>query len=293
MVWEYCCPMARGGKMVRGFQVCILAAATALPVAAFAEEPASPAEQPDEFYSSLEDLALRRTISDFSGSGGSEQSGDQDGSLVGSTYGGLDGGSAGGYVNIGGPATSTFMAPPAPAEDKGLFRSIEFGLDWRPDVNTAEAKDHRTIGRSLAGRGLDRIGVRADVTALLRDEDKPESGGSAWRVSGMLGSTSLSLLREPGGPAAEIDDSASHMLWDVGVGWSRGGVSVNAGYQSTFSLNESGDDLASVGVLSLGADYSVVPGLSVFGELNMIDSPLESSEVGFGTVVIVGTGVSF
>lgn len=286
--------MARGRYMIRGYRAGILAAAIALPNVGYAEEPPANPEQSGEYYTNLEDLGLRRAISELSGSYPAQAEVGAEDNIVGSVYGDLEGGSAGGYVNLGGPSTSTFLAPAPAASEKGLMRSIEFGLDWGPDINiTDSGSDARSMGASLTGTQLDRIGVRADVTALLRNGDEPENRGSAWRVSGMLGSTSLSLMKEPGGSVIEIDDADGRMLWDVGVGWSSGAMSLNAGYQSTFSLIETGDDLASIGVLSLGADYSVVPGLSVFGEFNMIDGPLESSEIGFGTVVIVGTGVSF
>jgi hypothetical protein len=70
-------------------------------------------------------------------------------------------------------------------------------------------------------------------------------------------------------------------------------MSLNAGYQSVYSLNEAGESESAMAVLSLGADYSVLPGLSVYGELNVIDGPPDENEDGLGTVVIVGTGVSF
>ncbi|MEN8195628.1 MAG: hypothetical protein ABFS30_03820, partial [Pseudomonadota bacterium] len=67
----------------------------------------------------------------------------------------------------------------------------------------------------------------------------------------------------------------------------------NAGYQSANSLNQTGEEESAIAVFSLGADYAILPGFSIYGELNVIDGPPDEKEDGLGTVVIVGTGVSF
>jgi hypothetical protein len=285
--------MGQGGYRYWGKRVFILAAVASLPAAAFGDETRPTPTQTDEYFSTLEDLSLRRTISDLTIVPTQDTGANGDDGLPVNPYAGFEGGSAGGYVNIGGPATSTFLTSTLAEREQRLLDRVEFGVDWRPDVSSASIPDSRPLGRSVLGGEPDRIGLRADVTALLRNEGGERDTGTAWRVSGMLGSTSLSLMEDEGEAGSEIDDLGHGLLWDVAVGWSSGAMSLNAGYQSTFSLNETGDDMASVAVLSLGADYSLLPGLSVYGELNMIDSPLESSGEGFGAVVVVGTGVSF
>lgn len=204
-----------------------------------------------------------------------------------------EGSSAGGYVSLGTPATSTFFGSvPAEKEDPWID-GVEFGVDWRPDVGASDGAALRRKGRGLAGGKIDRVGVRADLTASLYDESPDNAGGSAWRVTGMLGSTSLSLLSSGSNPGLDVPSDYSGLLWDVGVGWSRGAMSVNAGYQSGYGLDEAVGDGSAIAVLSLGADYAILPGLSVYGEFNVINGPAAENYEGLGTVVLVGTGVSF
>ena len=46
-------------------------------------------------------------------------------------------------------------------------------------------------------------------------------------------------------------------------------------------------------VLSFGADYAILPGLSLYGELNVVDDPDSFGEERLGTVFILGTGLNF
>jgi hypothetical protein len=269
----------------------ILAASLLFPAAALADEPLTEADAPEGEYTELQDLRLRQDISDFNhfyaGQDGYAAAADDDLSAEAS-YGDGDGGSGGGYVTFGTPATSTFLGTLPEDHSDSLMDSVEFGVNWRADVSDAGDRSYRSLGRSLTGSEIDRIGFRADLTALMHDEAE-EGHSSAWRLTGMLGSTSLSLLSN--------DDlskpDAGGLLWDVGVGWSSGAMSLSAGYQSAYGLAEDGKDRAAIAVLSLGADYAILPGLSVYGEFNVIDGPLERTDTGPGAIVIVGTGVSF
>lgn len=244
-------------------------------------------------YFGLEELRLRRDITDLNhnyvlrpGDPESENTEFESGKF----YGDVDGGSAGGYVTFGGPATSTFLGSMPDMEPPSLMESVRFGMDWRADVSGAGNRDYRSLGRSLAGGEIDRVGVRADLTALMNRKEANGAGSTAWRLTGMLGSTSLSLLSDDD---VSPSTDGGGLLWDVGVGWSSGAMSVNAGYQSAYSLDAQSENRSAIAVLSLGADYLVLPGLSVYGEFNLIDSPLEESDTDLGALVILGTGVSF
>lgn len=268
--------------------------AISVPAIALADEDdIGSAPQEQGRYFGFEDLRLRRDITDLNhnyvlrpdspaGEGAEFESGE--------LYDSGDGGSAGGYVTFGGPATSTFLGSMPDMEPPSLMESVRFGMDWRADVSGAGNRDYRSLGRSLAGSEIDRVGVRADLTALMNRAEADDTGSTAWRVTGMLGSTSLSLLSED-----DVSPSADGggLLWDVGVGWSSGAMSVNAGYQSAYSLDGQSENRSAIAVLSLGADYVVLPGLSVYGEFNLIDSPLEETDTELGALVILGTGVSF
>lgn len=272
----------------------LLAAAVSLPAVALGDEGAiGVAPEAADYYSGLEDLSLRKDITSLGQYYfvGSENTADAAGGFA-AEIPLLDGrgGSSGGYVNFGSPATSAFLGM-APENSAGSFLDgVEFGVDWRPDVSGAQNSDYRTLVRSLSGGEFDRVGVRADLTALLRDELDGDSGSTVWRITGMLGSTSLSLLSNDD---LSSDAKGGGLLWDIGVGWSSGAVSVNAGYQSVYSLAESAADGSDLAVLSLGAGYVLMPGFSIYGEFNVVDGLFDESDEGRGTVVILGTEVSF
>lgn len=279
------------------FYISVLSAMVSLPTVGYADEAAKdPGPESEIYYPGLEDLSLRRDITGISHfyfvqprapaySGGDIAS---DG-----PYADVEGSSAGGYISFGTPSTSTFLGSVPEKKGDSWIDNVEFGVNWRPDVSGGEHQDYRRIGRGFAGSEIDRVGVRADLTALLYDETRDDLGSTAWRVTAMLGSTSLSLLAEDGGMGLESRADSGGLLWDIGVGWSSGAMSLNAGYQSAYSLNEAGEEESAIAVLSLGADYAIFPGFSVYGEFNVIDGPPDENEDGLGAVVIVGTGVSF
>lgn len=269
----------------------------ALPAAAHADEAVTDSDDMSEgFYSGLEEFSLRRDISGLSHfyfvgrKTPSDTGADNNLDPISVNPGGS---SAGGYVSLGTPTTSTFFGSVPEEQGDTLIDGVEFGMGWRPDVSANENRDPRRMGRGLAGSEIDRIGVRANLTAMLYDDSPDNAGGTAWRVTGMLGSTSLSLLSEDGASGLDSGAENSGFLWDIGVGWSSGAMSVNAGYQSAYSLDETIGDGSAIAVFSLGADYAILPGLSVYGEFNLIDGPTAENVEGLGTVVIVGTGVSF
>jgi hypothetical protein len=274
----------------------VISALISLPATGYADELATSSDPISESYNSgLEDLSLRRDIAGVShfyfiqprvpADPRSDIASD---ALPSNT----EGGSAGGYVSFGSPPTSTFLGSNSDENSDTWIDGVAFGVGWRPDVSDSENQNFRRAGRSFSGSEIDRVGLRADLTALLYDETARDAGSTAWRVTGMLGSTSLSLLSDNGGLDLESSGNGG-LLWDIGIGWSSGAMSVNAGYQSAYSLNETGEEESSIAVLSLGADYNILPGLSVYGEFNMIDRPLDYNEDGLGAVIILGTGVSF
>lgn len=202
-------------------------------------------------------------------------------------------------VFLGGPAEGGFVGfwdaaalpPVVPGEVAGSwFDRTEFGFDWRPYVTDSSERDPRRIGRLMTAGEVDHIGVRADLTALVPTDTQAAETASAWRITGMLGSTSLSLAS--GGPAVGVgNELTGDLYWDIGVGWSSGPVSLSAGYESIYREIEGVP--SGMAVLSFGADYAVLPGLSVYGELNVVDDPAAADEQGLGTVIVLGTGLNF
>lgn len=202
-------------------------------------------------------------------------------------------------VFLGGPAQGGFIGfwdaadlPPAAAgEVAGSWLDrTEFGFDWRPYVTDSKERNPRKIGRLMTAGDVDHIGVRADLTALVPTAAEEADAASAWRVTGMLGSTSLSLASGAPGTNAR-NDLTGDLYWDIGVGWSSGPISLSAGYESTYRQIEGVP--TGMAVLSFGADYAVLPGLSVYGEFNVVDDPALSAEQGLGTVIVLGTGLNF
>ncbi len=144
--------------------------------------------------------------------------------------------------------------------------------------------------RFLTGGGPDRVGLRADLTALLYDS-LDSSRTTAWRITGMFGTTSVSLTPDPYVALGAETDTDSGIMWDVGVGWSSGAISLNAGYLTAY--RETNGLPTNMAMLSFGADYTILPGLSLYGELNLVDDPETHGEERLGTVLIVGTGLNF
>jgi len=260
----------------------LAASAVLVPAAGLADNPREQLTGDGPYYFGLDEARLRRDIVDIryyyaQPSRLNLEPGDPREAFF---YFGA--GSAGAPVGQVKPATGLSEFPAGRSQDIGLW------VDWRPDVTgESHGADPRQIGRTLSGSDIERVGVRADVTALLFDDSG--AGTTAWRISGALGSTSLSLFSgEP--VVVGAADIGGGLLWDVGVGWSSGSVSLNAGYQSASSLVENGGDVA---VLSLGADYVILPGFSVYGELNVIDDTAATGTERLGTVFILGTGLNF
>lgn len=272
--------------MFARIQIVLAAAAAALiPASALADSPVPQPVETGTYYFGLDEISLRRDIVDVRYYYTRASRPDVDDPHDDFVFFGA------GFTDTAGTRLLSATAPSAlgnPEFASDRAQGIGLWVDWRPDVTMGySGADPRQIGRSLTGSEIKRVGVRADVTALLFDDSG--DGTTAWRLSGTLGSTSLSLVS--GSPAvAGALDADGGLLWDVGVGWSSGPMSVNAGYQSASRLVASGGDIA---VLSLGADYAILPGLSIYGELNVIDDPATTGDQRLGTVIILGTGLNF
>jgi len=277
-------------QVVRGrLHIGVLLAALSAPSAVFADtREEGPPTNTGSYYFTIDHSNLRRDIADVRYYYAQPSVAGTESIEPGSDFVFFGSGITGGFAGLWVPSGAGLRSGSGPAVPSGWSRDVQFGIDWRPDVSGNSVSGARQIGRALVGSEIDRIGVRADVTALLFDESG--LGTTAWRVSGMLGSTSLSLVSgdaQVGGTT----ESDGGLLWDVGVGWSSGAMSLSAGYQSVLHIVDG--NAADMAVLSLGADYLVLPGLSVFGEFNVIDDSSGLGDERLGTVVIVGTGLNF
>lgn len=257
---------------------------------AFAGESADPAIETGEFFYGFDEVSLRRGIADVAYLGAEpvekpEESESGNGLIF------LGSGFSGGFLGFWDPAvgqTGSSGGRNLNSNSSWIDR-IQIGVDWRPDLGASSAANPRATVRYLTGSEPDRIGVRADLTAILVDGLDP-SRATAWRVTGMFGSTSVSLA--PGASTSLENESDGGLMWDVGIGWSSGSISLNAGYLSAYSQRTDGL-VSDMTALSFGADYAVLPGLSFYGELNVVDDPGSFGEERLGTVFIVGTGLNF
>ncbi len=245
----------------------------------------------DVFFGFDED-SLRRDIAGIAYLGASQPEEPQESdSGTGLVFlgGGLGGGGLPGFWDpvAGGPGSpdAAFSNSAANWTDR-----IQIGLDWRPDLGVSSSPNPRTAMRYLAGSEPDRVGLRADLTAVLFDGSDP-SQATAWRITGMLGSTSVSLAPGTVAAAGAGNEGNSGLMWDIGVGWSSGPVSLNAGYLSTYT--EVDGVTSGMAALSFGADYVVLPGLMLYGEMNVVDDLDTLGDERLGTVFIVGTGLNF
>lgn len=253
---------------------------------ALADADSVAADSGDYFYG-FDEASLRRDIAGVAYRGDG-QADEVEGSDNGSGMVFL----GGGYIGFWYPASGD---PDFPNEG-GLNSTsrwtdrIQIGVDWRPDLGVSASSSPRATVRYLTGGEPDRVGVRADLTALLYDRLDP-SRATAWRITGMFGSTSVSLTPDPNKVLDAENDTGGGLMWDIGIGWSSGAISLNAGYLAAY--RETNGLTADIAVLSFGADYAILPGLSLYGEVNLVDDREIYGEERLGTVLIVGTGLNF
>lgn len=203
----------------------------------------------------------------------------------------LGSGADGEIAGYGGVAPLGAVGGPA-VTSPALYDGVEIGVLWQPELVDGQTGSPRVNIRNLAGNEPDRVGVRADVTAILFDESDP-SRTTAWRVTGSFGSTSFSLAPEEAVTPEDGIETQSGIMWQVGVGWSSGSVSLNADYLSSYKDTGENGLESDMAVLSFGAGYAIIPGLSLYGELSLVDESAEFDVGRLDTVVIIGTGLNF
>lgn len=267
----------------------LLGIVIAMPGAARAEEAGGPTGGGKPYYFAFDESSLRRDIARIRDFYVDQESGEpaesENSELVF-----IDAVASSGFVGFWDPGDDLSSTSYETANT--WFNRVEFGFGWTPELTAAEERDARSVTRSLAGLDVEKVGVRADLTALFRDDPRSGAGASAWKVTGMLGATSLSLA--PGGDMGWAEESSTdNLLWDIGIGWSSGPISLSAGYQSVYMALEGEESGVTASRLSVGADYVVVPGLSVYGEFNVVDDPALDGEERLGTIVVIGTGLNF
>lgn len=254
---------------------------------AFAEGERADSRNP-EYYFAFDEVAMRRDsarIREFYVA--PETEAPAEATETGMVF--LGGAAEGGFVGFwDGGTTAGGDAGGAPSS---WLDRMEIGFDWRPYATGARHRDPRRIGRFATAGDVDQVGVRADLTALLPTGPAADGAASAWRITGMLGSTSLSLTSDLPVDPRSGTNFTEELYWDIGVGWSSGPMSLSAGYETTY--RDVAGVPAGMAVLSFGADYAVLPGLSVYGEFNVVDDPAAAEQQGLGTVIILGTGVNF
>ena len=102
--------------------------------------------------------------------------------------------------------------------------------------------------------------------------------------------------------AAHNTDGDAGEYWNIGLAYNHGNGSVSIGYHSgevdigRVSATDTNSYSIESDVQSIGADYSIAPGLTAFGEVNIIDSDGTTAGGSISqkvTAVILGTKASF
>ena len=234
-------------------------------------------------------------------------------SLMGAT-GGFDGdwGDAA-YVNIT-DAGALGVAPSGPtiAGDTGdankityfspSFSGFKVGASITPQdetggtggVDTGTWENNIGLGAQY-DNSFGNVSVQASaVYAMASSTNAGLEDIGAWSVGGVVGfgPFSVGAAYADNGESGEIVGSGTESsYWNAAASFSSGPMAFAIGYfASTVSyLGVTDGDFTD---LALTADYTVAPGLGVYGEVNLLTSEVGAAS-NDGTVIIVGANVSF
>ncbi|MCK5274877.1 MAG: porin, partial [Alphaproteobacteria bacterium] len=119
---------------------------------------------------------------------------------------------------------------------------------------------------------------------------------SAWSVGGIVGFGPFSVganYTDNGESARVVGSGVESSYWNVAASFETGPIYLAAGYMAS-SLEGTGFE-DTMETISLTADYSVAPGLAVYGEIDLISDEydLGPTVTNDATIFIVGANVSF
>ena len=265
----------------------------------------------------------------FSGGWGTLQMGDDDGAEDVMNFGGEDLlGAAGGFDGARGEygdvliryAAVPSLAPSfaAIAGDTSdatkvsyfspRFSGLQIGASLTPTPNDGDEfkvdgawEDHIGLGVNYDNRFGD-LRIRASaVYSAASDVGGASEDVSAWSVGGIVGWGGFSLgasYTDNGDSAQPAGFGDETSYWTAAVGFETGPFALAAGYFESTKEHGSGDPDSSFTNIVLTADYTVVPGLGFFAEMDLIEDDVLGSLLTAGsdndaTVFIVGANVSF
>lgn len=267
----------------------------------------------------------------FSGGWGTLQMGDEDGAEDVMNFGGEDLlGAAGGFdgargeygdVLIRNPAGVGPSLAPSFAQIAGdtsdstkvtyytpRFSGIGLGASVTPTPNDGDEfkadgdwENHYGLGVNydstfgeLRIRGSVVYSGASDNTGALEDI-------SAWSAGGIVGWGAFSLgagYTDNGESAQPLGSGNETSYWTVGGAFETGPLRLGAGYFESTKEHGNGDPDSEFTNFAFTADYTLAPGLGVYGELNLIEDDVLGSlaTTNFdneATVFIAGAQVSF
>lgn len=170
----------------------------------------------------------------------------------------------------------------------------EFKVDGAWKDNIAVAANYDNAFGAFRVRASAVYVTAKDDTGLFEDT-------SAWSVGGILGWRSFHVAAgyADNGDSGEILGSGDETsYWNAALAWEGGPVWLSTGYfEGTKTFGAGGPD-STFKTVSVTADYTIAPGLGVYGELDLTKDDLRGAALGAGfdndaTIFIAGMQVSF
>ena len=227
--------------------------------------------------------------------------------------GGFDGGPADAFTIAAG-TTSPDINGVSDATKITYFtpriNGIQVGLSYTPDTDgegtdtlatnvaaTGGIQDHIGLGINFV-QSFDDVGIRLSYVLSRGDAELNSSKDTnSWSVGGQVdfGNISAGAGFGDAGDSGELTGSlvSAQTFADFTVRYKDGPMTVSAGFFSG-SAKIAGTTDDDVDIFSVGAGYSVAPGLSVYAGFDLIDvDQAGTASDNKGTLLTIGTSMSF
>ena len=190
------------------------------------------------------------------------------------------------------------------------INGIQVGLSYTPDTDgegtdtlatnvaaTGGIQDHIGLGINFV-QSFDDVGIRLSYVLSRGDAELNSSKDTnSWSVGGQVdfGNISAGAGFGDAGDSGELTGSlvSAQTFADFTVRYKDGPMTVSAGFFSG-SAKIAGTTDDDVDIFSVGAGYSVAPGLSVYAGFDLIDvDQAGTASDNKGTLLTIGTSMSF
>ena len=259
----------------------------------------------------------------FQGPWGQLELGDQDGAedvmlhdgtVALTAQGGYDGGAGSAFSFLGVRAASPDLAGDTGDATKISFftprlNSIQLGFSITPDTghNLSDALRDGNAGNQEVSVGfgvnfvqsindvsvnLGAVGVTATSEVTGREDDGAWAAGANFGTEGFTIGASYGDSGKSRRPANDGSDSGQY--WEIAGGYSTGPASFHIGFFHGDADNAVGLADDETDFFTIGANYSLAPGLRVYAEWDVIDVDQPGAAAdNDGNVLMIGTNFSF